>query len=482
LSLPPQPAGSWHAAGRVAVIGGGIAGLACALRLARGGAQVTLLEAGGELGGLGSAFDWQGVPVERFYHCMLPSDAHLLGLLGEVGLAQEVYWRQTSFAMLHGQRLYPLNGAADLLRFQVLPLADRLRLGLTGLWGRRVGAQGLDDISCEEWLTRLSGRRAYAAFWRPLLQAKFGEHHREVPALWFWTRFNREKGAGPETKGYLPGGYRRIAQTLAAATRAAGGQVRLHAPVRRLDLDDQGRVRVETAGADAQAYDRVVYAAPYPGLQALVAPALRERLATPPDAALDLMGVVNTLWVLRRSLSPHYWVATPDAGLPFQGLVETTTLLDRAPLDGHHLVYLTRYLHRSDAAYARSDAEVLAADQAALQRVTAGFMPGFTPADVRARYVFRSPAVEPIYTLGYGRRRPPAALLPGRLYAATTSQVYPQVTSWNGSVGLVDTVLQRLREDLAAVPAGASRAGPPVLALAAGAGPPQGVAGPRSPA
>ncbi len=442
------PSQAWAAAGRVAVIGGGIAGLACAWRLARGGARVTLFESSGQLGGLGSAFDYQGVPVERFYHCMLPNDSHLLPLLAELGLVDDVYWRQTSFAYLQGQRLYPLNGAADLLRFDVLPLHERLRVGLTGLWGRVASAEGLDDISCEDWLTRLSGRRAFEAFWRPLLQAKFGDRHREVPALWFWTRFNREKGSGPEMKGYLPGGYRRIADSLAQHIRGAGGDIRLHAPVRQLALDGQGRPCITANGpgspATAETFDRVVYAAAYPGLSAMLEPTLRSRLGAAVDETLDLQGVINTLFVLRRSLSPHYWVATPDPQMPFQGVVETTTLLDRGPLQGQHLVYLTRYLHRQDSGYARDDDDLLRADQAALLKA----FPALSSADVSARFVFRSPLVEPVYIRGYARRKPAAALVPGRVYLATTSQVYPQVTSWNGSVGLVGEVMARMSREL----------------------------------
>jgi hypothetical protein len=60
---------------------------------------------------------------------------------------------------------------------------------------------------------------------------------------------------------------------------------------------------------------------------------------------------------------------------------------------------------------------------------------------VADRFVFRSPFVEPLYTLGYGGRRPQATVVPDRLYLATTAQVYPEVTSWNGAVGMVRQVV-----------------------------------------
>ncbi len=33
-----------------------------------------------------------------------------------------------------------------------------------------------------------------------MLQAKFGDRYGDVPALWFWTRFNREKGGKKERR------------------------------------------------------------------------------------------------------------------------------------------------------------------------------------------------------------------------------------------------------------------------------------------
>src|SRR5437870_53442 len=60
-----------------AVIGGGISGLASAVRIAGLGARVTLYEGESFLGGLGTTFPYGDTHLERFYHCILPSDAAL---------------------------------------------------------------------------------------------------------------------------------------------------------------------------------------------------------------------------------------------------------------------------------------------------------------------------------------------------------------------------------------------------------------------
>ena len=93
----------------VAIIGGGIAGLASAQKLARQGCRVTLLEASPDLGGLGTFFQWRGRFVDRFYHCIMPSDAHLLALIREVGLEDQLYWKPTRMGFIHARRQSSLS-------------------------------------------------------------------------------------------------------------------------------------------------------------------------------------------------------------------------------------------------------------------------------------------------------------------------------------------------------------------------------------
>ena len=141
-----------------AVIGGGISGLAIAYWLSKSGTPVTLYEASDQLGGLGTFFQYRNVFLEKFYHCMLPSDKHLLGLLREIDLENKVYWKDTSFGFMHKGELYGLNTPLELLCFRPLSFIDRFRVGLTGLWGSICSPNGLDEVTCVEWLSRLSGR------------------------------------------------------------------------------------------------------------------------------------------------------------------------------------------------------------------------------------------------------------------------------------------------------------------------------------
>ncbi|MCX6577063.1 MAG: FAD-dependent oxidoreductase, partial [Candidatus Aminicenantes bacterium] len=55
----------------IAVVGGGIAGIAGALELAKSGtSRVTIFEKAGQLGGLNSPYRWQDLICDRFYHVL----------------------------------------------------------------------------------------------------------------------------------------------------------------------------------------------------------------------------------------------------------------------------------------------------------------------------------------------------------------------------------------------------------------------------
>ncbi|PXW91332.1 protoporphyrinogen oxidase [Nitrosomonas sp. Nm84] len=428
----------------VAVIGGGISGLVTAYWLAKTGARVTVYEASDQLGGLGTFFQYRNVFLERFYHCMLPSDRHLLGVLRELGLVDQVYWKETSFGFMRDGRLYGLNTPLELLRFSPLSWVDRIRVGLTGLWGSICSPNGLDDVTCVEWLSRLSGRRAFETFWKPMLQAKFGDRYHEVPALWFWTRFNREKGGKRERKGYIRGGYRRIIEALVKSIEAHGGIIRLQSPVEKLDLTENKQLAVCVSQSVPQVFDRVVVTTPISFLRKAMAGGQLASVAQQIDVGIDMQGVVNAVFMLRRGFTKHYWVAAIDEEIPFQGIVESTTLLEKIDTAGVHLVYLMNYVHRTDSRFHQSDAEILEAYMAGLKRL----FPDFQDEDVIDRFVFRAPFVEPLYTTGYQQRKPPTVLLPGKLYLATTTQVYPEVTSWNGAIGLAREVVDELLSEI----------------------------------
>lgn len=94
---------------RVAVVGGGVTGLATARLLRRAGLDVTVLEAAPTLGGKIQTIEWQGVPVEAGPDTFLARVPWAVELCRELGLGDDLVAPATGRAFLWiGDRLYPL--------------------------------------------------------------------------------------------------------------------------------------------------------------------------------------------------------------------------------------------------------------------------------------------------------------------------------------------------------------------------------------
>jgi protoporphyrinogen oxidase len=209
------------------VVGGGIAGLTTALRLAQAGHRVTLWERGPRLGGQAAAFDLNGHQLEYFYHHLFQSDRDITALIEELGMGDHLVWLPSNVGYFAQGRIYPLNGALDLLKLNVLPFHDRLRLGLVTAYLQRVrNWKKYERVTAERWLRRALGDRAYRQTWGAQLEAKFGRYHDQIAMVWFWGKIwlrttSRRTPLDQEKLGYIRGSFNVLIDALAENARAA---------------------------------------------------------------------------------------------------------------------------------------------------------------------------------------------------------------------------------------------------------------------
>jgi hydroxysqualene dehydroxylase len=135
---------------RVAVVGGGLAGIAAALRLADAGREVTLFEARPKLGGLTHSFQRGELSVDNGQHVFLRCCTAYLALLDRLGVADRVALQPRldipvrsaaggRTARLRRNRLpAPLHLGGSMLRYSPLSFAERLRFALAALALRRL--------------------------------------------------------------------------------------------------------------------------------------------------------------------------------------------------------------------------------------------------------------------------------------------------------------------------------------------------------
>lgn len=435
---------------RVAVLGGGIAGLASAYFLATAGHRPVVFELARRLAALDAQFEHQGIALDRFQHVILDSDTALLGLVAHLGLDHHVRWSETGMAVLVDGELYPVNTLRDLLRFRALGAGDRLRVGLGALALRRgAGARRrLDGVPAVDWLRATFGWRAVERIAEPLLRARFGARWREVPASWMWHRLRDAQREGWAVKGVLRCGFRGLVVALRDAVVAGGGEVRCSAAVEAVEQVGTSRMRVVAAGR-SEPFDAVVSTLPAQQIARATCGALRAVL---PSTEPSSEGIVSALVVSRARLERFHWTAVIDGRLPFQGVVETTHVIPPGWLGGRHLVYLVSHGDADGAEHARCD------DVVAGQAITglAAIYPRFRRADVEAVYVFRAQDTAPGWTVGAFARQPASRVAGMPLYLCATASPHSAVSDWNTSVAHAAETVSALLGDLGR---GAVRAG-----------------------
>jgi protoporphyrinogen oxidase len=426
---------------RVAIVGGGLAGLASAHYVLKAGLSPVLFEASGAIGGSASPLLHEGVRLDRFPELVQDNDTALIGLMAEHEALGRLAWHGARTSYLIDGRQHSLDSPMDLLRFRALPLRDRIRTGLAFLGLTRLQQLGLhlDRVPARDWLVRGFGERAFARVWDPYLRAKFGDGADEIPAYWVFERIHREKNGRRDVKGCLRGGFGWLVEEMRTSIEKRGGEIRLGSPVRALET--RGAEVVVEGDGGSESFDAAISTLRLPELAKLA----RGRLAAlVPDPGLAYQSLVSAVVVSREPLQSAYWTVVGDSDFWFQGICERTRVAPPEWTGGRHVTHLTRWCSHASPDYRTSDDEVRERALSAL----AAYFPTFDPGCVEAIHVFRAPDVQPIWPLRYLERRPGARVGDTRVYLACGERAYPRIlTSWNTSVTLAREAASALKGD-----------------------------------
>jgi protoporphyrinogen oxidase len=438
----------------IGIVGAGITGLSAAYDLARAGHSVTIYEARPYPGGLSAGFrderwDW---PLERFYHHWFASDEDVLGLIDELGASDRAFFPRPTTTLYHEGQLYPLDApvpglewipfsplhrAIRVLSFTPLPLIDRLRAGLVGVYLTMTrNWRPLERVTAHEWMRDKVGPRAYKILWEPLLISKFGEaHYRDVNMAWMWARLYKRTAA----LGYFEGGFQGFIDLLAETVETHGGTLRLDTHVRGIH-PVEGGIRLELDGEDAIHEQVIATCSPH---------MLRERTPElPPETVarldrLNSMGAIVLVLALRQRLTEgHYWINLPKGTeIPFMGLVEHTNYISREHYGGDHLVYCGDYLPPDHPYFEYTKDELLDTFLPGLTKIR----PDFSRDWVRKSWMFTERYAQPVPELNHSRNVPPLKTpIPG-LWMANMSQVYPWDRGTNYAVEIGRRVAQEVQ-------------------------------------
>jgi phytoene dehydrogenase-like protein len=243
---------------RVAVVGGGVAGLAAAAFAARAGARVTLFERMTEAGGRARTRVDDG-----FAFNMGPHALYLVGpaiaALRELGIEPAGSSPPTSGGLAYlGGRLHALpGGTVSLMTTGLLGVAEKLELAaLLGRVSRLAERAGTSE-SADAFLGREVRSERIRALLRGLVRltsySALSDRISAQPAL-----AQIAHGLAPGVR-YLDGGWQSLVDALVARTVEAGVELRRGVKVERVTHNGTAR-GVELAGGERFAADAVILA------------------------------------------------------------------------------------------------------------------------------------------------------------------------------------------------------------------------------
>ncbi|MEA3344793.1 MAG: NAD(P)/FAD-dependent oxidoreductase [Chloroflexota bacterium] len=418
---------------RVAIVGGGVTGMAAADFLSQRGVACTIYERDDTLGGLAGSFatdagEVDGARLEKFYHHLFTSDKAMAALIEELGLGDDLEWTP-SITGYYSQRIHRLTSPLDVLRFDPLPFPDRIRLGMLAILPRLVRDwKPLEEITAEEWLVRWAGSRVYEQVWAPLLRAKFGCYADRISAVWIWNKLKLRGGSRgwgqAERLGYLRGGFGRALERWENRLRRQGVDIRLQAPVEEVRITEGEAKGVVAQGRFEPHEDVLVTTAPdiFLRIAAGLPTDYRRRLAR-----IRYLANICLVLKLKHSLGQVYWLNINDPSIPFVALVEHTNLRRPEEYGGAHLVYLSRYLDPSDPLYQMSAQELLEAYLPGLKKL----FPQFDKDWVEGVWAWRERYTQPVIVRHYSQLRPPFKTPVENLWLCCMAQVYPQDRGMN---------------------------------------------------
>ena len=322
---------------RAVVVGGGLAGMAAALRLAAAGRSVTLFERRPFLGGRAFSFrdPESGAVVDNGQHVLVGACGRLRAFLARIGSPSGAFARQSTLALpildgdgraatLSAARLPPpLHLAPALLRYRHLGIRDRLAVVRdAAALARLADRPALEDVPLGDWLDRRgASSRSVERFWEPLVTPALNVPVREanLPLTAFFFERALWSGAS-EGALWLPrvGLSEAIGEPGRRALEAAGVVVRAGERVEAIVVENGRASGVSLADGDVVAADAVVSALPPRELDA----------ALPAGDGYDRLGaapIVNVYLWYDRTVAEGPFAGT--FGSPLQWVFDRERLL-----------------------------------------------------------------------------------------------------------------------------------------------------------
>ncbi len=331
---------------RVAVIGGGLAGLAAAVALGSADYQVELFEARPFLGGRATSYplnvaDENSPTIDNCQHVLLRCCTNLLDFYARLAVRDRIRFDREFYWIEPGGRVSilrrgifpsPLHFIGSFIRLKFLSVRDKFSVanGLLALkyeYGKRTD---LDQITMLDWLREKNQTPgAIERFWRQVLVSAINEDLDRMAAIHglqvFYLGF---LSSGDAYEMGVPAVPLRELYSDESWREYPNVKIELRSPVQQLRIENGRVAGVVVNGSCIQA-DGYVLAVPFERLAALA-----------PELPIDLSAFTHS-----PITGIHLWFDKPITGLPHATLLNRTIQWMFNKDEGRHIQLVVSASH-----------------------------------------------------------------------------------------------------------------------------------------
>jgi protoporphyrinogen oxidase len=434
------------------IIGGGFTGLTAAYELLKNNHEVVIIERSNVLGGLASGFKIEGENIEKTYHHIFTTDTDIIGLVTELGLEKKLEWHDSSVAICYDNKLYPFNGALDLIKFSPLSFISRIRVGLIVLFLQKFkNWKSFLNISAFDWMRKFAGKNASDVIWEPLLKGKFSHFYDKVSMAWLWARLhiraNSRKAGEGEKLGYFNGSFNIIIKELKKRIIEMGGKIFVRSEFKEfVERDDSFEANIESGNkVFSEVVDKIICTVP--------SGAMGEILMRSPEGGshhqnpnqqlssdlgnyiqklknINYLGAICMVFSSDQDLSDFYWHNINDLKAPFLVFINHTKLIPKSRYNNKNIYYIGAYLPHEHK-YFKSENTVIEKDWFNyLKKI----FPEFDQKQINQLNIFKFKNAQHIVDLDYTSKIPGYETPIKNIYLANFSQIFPEDRGTNFAI------------------------------------------------
>lgn len=421
---------------KIAILGGGVTGLAASFYLSKKGHEIILIERGSKLGGLAGGFkkpNWKW-PLERTYHHIFSNDYAILDLAKKSGF-ESFRFSTPLTASLFGERnnyrIFPVDSPKDFLLLPELSLVSKLRAGATLAFLKISPFLKLyEKITSAEFLQRTMGKEVWEKLWEQLFRKKYGKYAENILASFIWARITKRT----RSLGYPDGGFQRFVDHLENMNRKMGATILSSTVIDSVEKNgERYSINATSEQGDKKQFlaDIVISTLPYPVTCTVMGGILGREYREEQSKRKYLFAINLILKTKEPILNKTYWLNIGAKDIPIMCIVQHTNFISPSHYDNDNICYVAWYVDETSELLKKNENEMLTFVVPHLRAIA----PHLTD-EPEVIALFKAPHAQPIYDEDFAKI-PRMFTTPAKnVYVANLDMTYPYDRGTNYAVQL----------------------------------------------